>query len=118
MTNTTDQAVVSQRVRALQLANRVRCARAELKARIAAGRVSVADVLFECPREAAGMPVVQLLGSQHGWGVARSRALLARVPVREDKPIGSLTERQRLRLEALLAAADGANGQPSRRCTP
>ena len=48
------------------------------------------------------MPVAQLLASQRGWGEARSRAFLAQVAVREDKSIGSLTERQRRAVAALL----------------
>ncbi|MGB0091351.1 MAG: hypothetical protein WBP81_02270 [Solirubrobacteraceae bacterium] len=91
----TDPGATPQPVRALQLANRVRHARAELKARVADGQLAVADVIMTCPVEVAGMPVVQLLASQHGWGDARCGAFLAQVGVRENKPIGSLTERQR-----------------------
>jgi hypothetical protein len=84
-----------QPVQALQLANRVRRARSMLKARVANGQLAAAEVILTPPFEAASMPVAQLLASQRGWGEARSRAFLAQVAVREDKPIGSLTERQR-----------------------
>jgi hypothetical protein len=84
-----------QPVRALQLANRVRRARSDLKARIADGELSAADVILTCPSEIARMPIAQLLASQRGWGEVRSRAFLTHVAVREDKSIGSLTERQR-----------------------
>ena len=92
----------TQPVRALQLANRVRHARAELKARVADGQLAAADVILTCPGEVAGMPVGQLLASQRGWGDARCGAFLAQVGVRENKPIGSLTERQRRAVAALL----------------
>jgi hypothetical protein len=88
--------------RALELANRVRRARSELKTRIADGQLSAAEVILTCPPEIASMPIAQLLASQRGWGEVRSRALLAQVAVREDKSIGSLTERQRLATASLL----------------
>ena len=87
-------AASSQPVQALQLANRVRRARSMLKARVANGELAAAEVILTPPSEAASMPVAQLLASQRGWGEARSRAFLAQIGVREDKPIGSLTERQ------------------------
>jgi hypothetical protein len=95
MSETTPQATGSQPVRALQLANRVRRERSELKARIADGELSAADVILSCPSQVAKMPIMQLLASQRGWGEIRSRAFLAELAVREDKAIGSLTERRR-----------------------
>jgi hypothetical protein len=80
----------------------VRRARSELKARVGEGQLAAAEIILACPPQISGMPLAQLLGSQRGWGEARSRAFLARVAVREDKPIGSLTERQRRALAALL----------------
>jgi hypothetical protein len=88
--------------RALELANRVRRARSDLKARIADGQVSAAEVILTCPPEVASMPIAELLASQRGWGKVRSRAFLAQVAVREDKSIGSLTERQRQAIASLL----------------
>lgn len=105
MSEMTARAACPQPVRALELANRVRRARAELKARIADGQLSVAEVVLTCPPEAATMPVAQLLASQRGWGDVRSRAFLAQLAVREDKPIGSLTDRQRRAVASRLARA-------------
>jgi len=95
-------AASSQPAQALQLANRVRRARSLLKARVADGQLAAAEVILNPPSEAASMPVAQLLASQRGWGEARSRAFLAQVAVREDKSIGSLTERQRRAAATLL----------------
>jgi len=92
----------SQPARALQLANEVRRARSELRTRIADGQLSAADVILTCPSEIASMPLAQLLASQRRWGNARSRALLAQAAIREDKSIGSLTERQRRAIATLL----------------
>jgi hypothetical protein len=94
-----------QPAQALRLANQVRRARADLKARIANGQLSAAEVILTCPREVAGMPIAQLLASQRGWGEIRSRRFLARAAVREDKSIGSLTDRQRRAIALLLMRA-------------
>src|ERR1700757_3334862 len=84
-----------QHMRALERANQVRLARAELKRRVAAGETSVAEVIAHCPWEAASMAVGDLLMSQRRWGQTRCRKILAQVPMSEKKTIGSMTERQR-----------------------
>ena len=53
-----------QHLRALARANEVRLARAELKRRVADGDVAVADLVLDCPWEAASMPIAELLMSQ------------------------------------------------------
>lgn len=103
MSETTSSAGCPQPLRALQLANRVRRARSELKRRVADGRLSAVEVILTSPSEAASMPVAQLLASQRGWGKVRCRALLTRVGMREDKSIGSLTGRQRQAVASQLA---------------
>ena len=95
-------AACSQPMRALQLANRVRRARSDLKSRIADGQLSAAEIILACPSELASMPIAELLASQHGWGEVRTRAFLNRVPVPEGKLIGSLTDRQRYAVASLL----------------
>lgn len=100
--------VSRQAARALELANHVRRARARLKTRIANGDLAAADVIQISPPELDGMPVAQLLASQRGWGEIRSRAVLARAGVREDKRIGSLTPRQRNQIASLLLRSAAA----------
>jgi hypothetical protein len=97
-----ETAAPSQPVKALQRANHVRVARSELKAQVADGQTSAAEVILTSPPEIATMPIAQLLASQRGWGKARSHALLAQAALREDKSIGSLTERQRRAVALLL----------------
>jgi hypothetical protein len=104
----TRPAAGSQPAQALKLANHVRRERAELKTRIADGQLSAAEIILTCPSEIASMPIVQLLASQRGWGAIRSREFLAQVAVREDKSIGSLTERQRRAVASLLARAEAS----------
>ncbi|MHB8492048.1 MAG: hypothetical protein ACYDA6_07550 [Solirubrobacteraceae bacterium] len=91
-------------MRALERANEVRIARAELKRRIARGTLDAAEVLLACPWEAASMAVGDLLTSQQRWGQTRSRKLLAQIPMTERKTIGSMTDRQRRTLADLLTA--------------
>lgn len=102
MTEMTTSAASPQPLRALELANRVRRARCELRTAIADGRVSAADVILICPSEIGRVRIVELLASHRGWGEVRSRTLLAQVAVREDKMIESLTERERRAIASLL----------------
>jgi hypothetical protein len=91
-----------QHLRALARANEVRLARAELKRQVAEGEISAAHVILECPWEAASMTVSDLLTSQRRWGSTRCRKLLQSIPMSENKTVGSMTERQRNALSALL----------------
>jgi hypothetical protein len=98
-----DQA--QQQLQALRQANRVRLARAELKRKVATGELSVADIVTDSPWEAGGMEIGDLLRSQWRWGAARCRRLLVSVGLAENKQLGTLTERQRKVLAAVLEAA-------------
>jgi hypothetical protein len=96
--------VEPQHLRALEHANRVRLARAELKRRIAAGDARVPDVVLESPWEAQSMELSELLMSQKRWGRERCRRLLLSLGIPENKQVGTLTERQRAALAAMLSA--------------
>ena len=102
--NATEAPRAPQHLQALQQANRVRLARAELKRLVAEGERSVGDVVLECPWEADSMTIGDLLMSQHRWGRTRCRRFLAAISMVETKTIGSMTERQR---RALAARLDG-----------
>jgi hypothetical protein len=93
-----------QHLRALQHANRVRLARAELKRKIASQQTSAADVILNCPWEAASMEISDVLMAQRRWGRARCRRLLLSLGLPENKQVGTLTARQREALAALLTA--------------
>ena len=110
-----------QHMRALERANQVRLARAELKRRVAFGAIEVGEVILHCPWEAHGMAVADLLVSQRRWGQTRCRKFLSQIPMSEKKAIGSMTERQCRMLAAMLTSAAGghawsadplSNGQP------
>jgi hypothetical protein len=93
-----------QHLQALQRANRVRLARAELKRRIADGETTAAEVILTAPWEASSMAIGDVLMSQRRWGGTRCRKFLAMFRISETKTIGSLTERQRHALAAQLDA--------------
>jgi hypothetical protein len=97
-----------QHLKALERANRVRLARAALKRRVAAGEVSAADVITASPWEAESMSVSELLMSQRRWGRTRCRRILLSLGLPENKQIGTMTERQRTALAALLSAKVGS----------
>jgi hypothetical protein len=107
--NASATAAPPQHLRALERANRVRLARAELKRQIAEGTRVVSDVVVACPWEAESMTISDLLMSQHRWGRTRCRRFLASVPMPENKTVGSMTERQRMTLAARLEGQDVAD---------
>jgi hypothetical protein len=102
--NATATISAPQHMRALEQANRVRLARADLKRQIAVGELSAAEVIITCPWEAETMSVADVLMSQRRWGRTRCRKFLASIPMRETKTLGSMTDRQRGTLAALLTA--------------
>jgi hypothetical protein len=89
-------------MQALAQANRVRLARAELKRQVAEGEVAVGEIVLGCPWEAESMAIADLLMSQHRWGRTRCRRFLAAIPMSETKTVGTMTDRQRRALAALL----------------
>jgi hypothetical protein len=93
-----------QHMQALARANRVRLARAALKRDIARGAVTAAEVVRECPWETESMSLAELLTSQRRWGRTRARKFLLSLALSENKPLGTLTERQRLLLSSELEA--------------
>jgi hypothetical protein len=93
-----------QHMQALEHANRVRLARAELKRCVARGETDAAEIIVTCPWEARSMSISDLLLSQRRWGQTRCRRFLASIQMNENKTIGSMTERQRRTLSALLSA--------------
>ncbi|MHB8240579.1 MAG: hypothetical protein ACYDHN_01185 [Solirubrobacteraceae bacterium] len=99
-----------QYMRALERANKVRLARADLKRRVATGEIHVAEVILECPWEAQSMAVADLLMSQRRWGQTRCRKFLAQVPMSEKKTVGSMTDRQRRTLATMLGRAEEDRG--------
>jgi hypothetical protein len=105
MMQTATMTPAPQRLRALERANEVRLARAELKRRIAEGQLSAAEVIRSNPPEVATWTVGELLRSQRRWGGTRCRKFLSRNQISEVKRIETLTERQRHVLVAQLQSS-------------
>jgi hypothetical protein len=105
----TVDAAPPQHLRALEQANRVRLARAELKRQVAMQQTSVVDVIIDCPWQAESMSISDLLMSQRRWGRARCRRLLVSLGIPENKQIGTFTDRQRDALAAVLSARYSEN---------
>jgi len=104
MTHTATMTQEPQRLRALERANKVRLARADLKRRIAQGQVPAASIILDSPWEASSWSVGDLLMSQRRWGITRCQKFLRGLDIAETKQIGTLTERQRLALANRLDA--------------
>ena len=99
-----------QYMRSLERADEVRLARARLKRRVAFGEIDVAEVILHYPWETHSMAVADLLMSQRRWGQTRCRKLLAQIPMSENKTVGSMTDRQRHALAAMVSSADEGRG--------
>ena len=91
-----------QHMQALQRANEVRLARAELKRKVADGTITVDEVILARPWEAASMTIAELLMSQHRWGATRCAKFLASIGLSETKTVGSMTDRQRKLLATMV----------------
>ena len=103
-----------QHLQALQRANAVRLARAELKRRVALGEICPADVIEDTPWEAESMTVADLVTSQPRWGHTRCRKFLQCVPMSENKTVGSMTDRQRRALAQMLRAGGTSSSAAER----
>jgi hypothetical protein len=97
-----------QHMRALERANLVRLARAELKRAIARGDLEASEVVRDCPWETESMTISELLTSQRRWGRTRARKFLLPLSLNENKQLGTLTPRQRKILSTELAARTGS----------
>ena len=96
-----------QHLKALERANEVRLARAAMKRQVAGGELSAAEVIMASPWEAESMSISELLMSQRRWGRTRCRRVLLTLGLPENKQIGTMTERQRAALAAMLSAKMG-----------
>jgi hypothetical protein len=95
-----------QCLHALERANAVRLARAQLKRRVAFGEIDVTEVILDCPWEARSMAVGDLLMSQRRWGAGRCHKIVGLLSISERKSVGSMTDRQCRALAALLTPAE------------
>jgi hypothetical protein len=100
---------MEQHMEALKEANRVRLARAQTKREVKAGALTVAEILDpagEVPGALQGMTIGELLRSRRQWGGHRARLFLGPFAIRENRPLGELTVRQRRKLCEALSAEE------------
>ena len=89
-----------QHLAALDRANIVRLGKARLKEQINRGDMSAVDALWD--NTFPNMPIGELLRAQSRWAYTRMRKVCALAGISEHKRIGTLTERQRDLLTAIL----------------
>lgn len=93
---------LDQRLAALDRANEIRMARAQLKRDVKAGRRSVRDVLLDPPDWAATMHVLDLLLAAPKVGRVKANKVLQLSRVSPSKTLGGMTTRQRVGVAAML----------------
>jgi hypothetical protein len=84
-----------QRLRALQQANDVRTARAELKKELAAGKIELVQILADPPPCVRTARVRDLLLVLPKIGSVRAARILAHCGIAHSKTLAGLSERQR-----------------------
>jgi hypothetical protein len=91
-----------QRMDALQRANVIRTARAQLKRDLKAGKVSIHTLLLNPPEYLATAKVIDMLLAVPKYGRVKANKVLTTCRISPSKTIGGLSERQRAELVSLL----------------
>jgi hypothetical protein len=90
-----DQNPDSQHMKALERANKVRFARAELKKEVLKKPIVLLETLENPPDFTYTMRLGELVGAQMRWGPTRTRKFLHLLALKESVAIGKMTLRQR-----------------------
>jgi hypothetical protein len=99
---TTPERSLNQRMDALARANEIRCARAELKRDLKAGRRSIHSLLLDPPEYLETAKAFDMLLAVPKYGRVKVNKMLLACRISPSKTIGGLSERQRGELVALL----------------
>jgi hypothetical protein len=91
-----------QRMDALNRANEIRSARAQLKRDLKAGRSAIHELLMEPPSYVETAKVFDLLLAVPKYGRVKANKVLTQCRISPSKTIGGLSQRQRAELVALL----------------
>lgn len=91
-----------QRMDALQRANVIRTARAQLKRDLKAGRTDIATLLSNPPEYLETAKVIDMLLAVPKYGRVKANKVLTTCRISPSKTIGGLSERQRTELVSLL----------------
>ncbi len=87
---------------ALQRANEIRTARAQLKLDLKAGRTSIHDLLLSPPDYLETAKVFDMLLAVPKYGRVKANKILVQCRISPSKTIGGLSERQRNELVSML----------------
>lgn len=93
----------AQAAAALQRANHVRLARAQIKRDVAVGKLDVRDLLEDPPAECLNMKATDLLEALPRWGEKRAGCAVRQVGASEARTLGRLTPRQRAEIAELVS---------------
>ena len=93
---------LNQRMDALERANRIRTARAQLKRDLKAGRHSIHSLLLQPPDYVETAKVVDMLLAVPKYGRVKVDKILRQCKISPSKTVGGLSERQRNELVGLL----------------
>jgi hypothetical protein len=87
---------------ALERANRIRTARAQLKRDLKAGKVSIHQLLLQPPAYLETAKVFDMLLAVPKYGRVKANKVLVQCRISPSKTIGGLSERQRTELVSML----------------
>jgi hypothetical protein len=87
---------------ALERANKIRTARAQLKRDLKAGKVSIHQLLLQPPAYLETAKVFDMLLAVPKYGRVKANKVLVQCRISPSKTIGGLSERQRTELVSLL----------------
>jgi len=93
---------LTQRLDALQRANQVRTARAQLKRDLKGGRISIHTLLLDPPEYIETAKVFDMLLAVPKYGRVKVNKVLTQCRISPSKTIGGLSQRQRDELVSLL----------------
>jgi len=99
---TPPQLTPEQRAAALVKAAEARAARAEIKARLKMGSMSLADALSSTDGNVGKLKVVSLLESLPGVGKVKARRIMSDIEIADNRRVQGLGTQQKLKLLELL----------------
>ena len=99
---TPPQLTPEQRTAALVKAAEARAARAEIKARLKMGSMSLADALSSTDGNVGKLKVVSLLESLPGVGKVKARRIMSDIEIADNRRVQGLGAQQKLKLLELL----------------
>jgi len=92
----------AQRMKALNKANEIRTARAQLKRDLKAGKVKIEKLLLSPPEYVMSAKAFDMILAVPKYGRVKANKILSQCRISPSKTIGGLSERQRAELVHML----------------